>query len=86
VFSQAKIWEYPEAEEMNHFYGVLLDEANNQYKFPFLLNGVSSKPKIIRVFNQNHPERNLPNGFIILSSISLKDTTAIKNENAILKK
>lgn len=79
------IWRYPVEDDLHTFYGQIINEANEQYKFPFTLNAVPTKPRIIRVFNQTNDEGTFPMVHY-LSAINLKDTNAIKNENLQVRK
>ena len=79
------IWHYPCEDDISDFYKKIINEANTRYKFPFTLNQVPTKPQILRIYNQTIPEGTYPMVYY-LSHIKLTDTTAIKNENAQIKK
>jgi len=79
------IWIYPQEAELHDFYVKLINDANDKYKFPFIINEVPTKPKIIRVFNEAITEGSFPEIYY-QSAIKLKDTTAIKKENALIQK
>jgi len=79
------IWQYGAEDSLHTFYGQIINEANDKYKFPYTLNAISTKPRIIRVFNQTNKEGSFPMVHY-LSSINLKDTDAIKNENEQIRK
>lgn len=79
------IWEYPDEGGINEFYAKLLNEANERYKFPFLLNQVATKPKIIRIFNKDTGEESFPMVYY-MTHISIQDTNAVKAENIQIKK
>jgi hypothetical protein len=79
------MWHYQMENLADSFYTKVLTEANNKYKFPFTLYSVHTRPQIIRVYNQTTPDGTYPMIYY-LSDINLKDTVAIKNENAQIKK
>ncbi len=79
------LWKYNGEEEMSNFYNKVLKEAYSTYKFPLAIKLVSTHPHIIRIMNQTTPEGVFPMIYYI-SSIKLKDTTAIKQENENIKK
>jgi hypothetical protein len=81
----AEIWQYPVEEDLRTFYGKIINEANKQYQFPFTLKDVPTHPQIFRIFNQSNPEGTFPMIYY-LSGINLKDTLALKRENALIKK
>ena len=81
----SEYWQYPQEEEINEFYGKVLNEANEKYKFPFTLTQIATKPRIIRVYNETVPEGSYPMIYY-LSAINLKDTVAIKKENENIRK
>lgn len=78
------ILQYPDEGDLHTFYGQIVNEANDKYKFPFTLTDVPSKPRIIRIFNQTDDKGSFPM-IQYLTAISLKDTTAIKNENVQIR-
>lgn len=80
----ADIWQYPDDPEMQSFYATVINEANDQYQFPFTLQQVPTQPRIIRIFTQATPEGNFPHIYY-LSHIKLKDTAAIKKENTLVQ-
>ncbi|SHM58210.1 hypothetical protein [Mucilaginibacter sp. OK098] len=79
------ILQYPDEGELHTFYGQIVNEANDKYKFPFTLTDVPTKPRIIRIFNQTDEKGSFPM-IQYLTAINLKDTTAIKNENMQIRK
>jgi hypothetical protein len=79
------IWAYPDENDMSAFYGKLITEGNDNYKFPFVMSQVPTKPMIIRVYNQTNDNGSFPMVYY-MSRISLKDTNAIKRENLQIKK
>ncbi|MEZ2335209.1 hypothetical protein AB6735_06220 [Mucilaginibacter sp. RCC_168] len=79
------LWKYNSEEDMSNFYNKVLREAYGQYKFPVAIKQVSTHPRIIRIMNQTTPEGVFPMIYYV-SSIKLKDTTAIKQENENIKK
>jgi hypothetical protein len=79
------IWQYPDEAELHDFYVKLLNEVNRQYKFPFVLNAVSTKPMIIRVYNQTNSDGAYPMVYY-LTRIKLNDMLALKKENEQIKK
>ena len=78
-------FQYPDADSLADFSGRLIALANEKYKFPFVLSQVPTKPKIFRVFNQDNDEGWFPM-VDYLSAIKLKDETAIRKENAQVRK
>lgn len=73
------IWRYEQDSAMSAFYSKITIEANDKYKFPFELSQVPSHPKIARVVNQTVDQGTYPEIYY-LSHISLKDTTAMRQE------
>ncbi len=81
----SEVWEYQNENDVHDFYSKLIEEANNQYKFPFTINQVVTKPLLIKVYNQTNDEGSFPIVYYI-SKIKLADTTAIKKENIEIRK
>jgi hypothetical protein len=81
----SSVWKYDNEDEFTSFYNKLLKEAGEQYKFPIAIKQVATNPRIIRIFNQTTSEGVFPMIYY-LSTIKLKDTTAIKQENENIKK
>lgn len=72
-------------KEVGDFYSKLIMEANEKYKFPFIIEGVPTQPKIFRIVNQNINGGTYP-AIYYVSAINLKDTVALKKENDNIKK
>lgn len=83
--SPTSIWHYPDEGDIREFYSKILNEANEKYKFPFVLSGVSTRPMIIKVYNETNDYGSYPMVYY-MSHISLKDTNAIRKENIEVKK
>jgi hypothetical protein len=81
----SNVWSYDHIYEIRDLYEQLLKSANQHYKFPIAVMEVATHPRIIRVFNQTTSDGDFPMIYY-LSSIKLKDTTAIKHENEAIKK
>lgn len=84
-FKPSEIWQYPNEGEISVLNGKVINEANERYKFPFTLNQVTTKPQIIRIYNQINADGAYPVVYY-LSKINLKDTLAIRRENEQIKK
>jgi hypothetical protein len=78
-------WQYPEEKDVSKFYDQAKDRLDKKYDFPYALKQVNTQPQIFRVFNQNGPDGVFPIVYY-LSDINLKDTVALKRENANIKK
>jgi hypothetical protein len=83
--SPTSVWHYPDEGDIREFYSKVLNEANEKYKFPFVLSGVSTRPMIIKVYNETSNDGWYPMVYY-MTHISLKDTNAIKMENIEVKK
>jgi hypothetical protein len=81
----AEIWVYPHEVEINNFYANLVNAANVKYSFPFVLTQIPTHPRIFSVMNQSNDDGSYPEIYYI-SSIKVADTTAIKKENAEIRK
>jgi hypothetical protein len=79
------IWQYINETEIYDFSKTITNAANAKYHFPMILNQLSSKPRIIRMYNNTSSEGTYPI-ICYITKINLKDTSAIKNENAEIKK
>lgn len=79
------IWQYPAEDSLHSFYGEIINEANEKYKFPFTIGGVPTKPRIIKMYTQTNSEGSFPL-IHYLTSVNLKDTAAVKNENVLIRK
>lgn len=79
------IWKYDHEDEFTSFYNMLLKKSGEQYKFPVTIKQVTTQPRIFRIFNQTTPDGDFPMIYY-LSSIKLKDTSAIRRENENIKK
>jgi hypothetical protein len=79
------VWIYDHLGATRDLYDKLLKSTIEHYKFPLVITQVATHPRIIRISNQTTPEGDFPMIYY-LSSIKLKDTTAIKHENEAIKK
>jgi hypothetical protein len=84
-FKPVDIWQYPDEDSLQTFCGKVIQEANNKYTFPFTLNGIPTKPRVIRIYNQTDNRGSFP-VVHYLSTINIKDTVSIKNENMQVRK
>ncbi|MDB5152567.1 MAG: hypothetical protein JWR54_1318 [Mucilaginibacter sp.] len=78
-------WKYPDETEMNSFYSKVINEINTKYRYPFTLKQVPTHPRIFSISTQTTPDGVFPLVYY-MSSIKLKDTTALRKENEIIKK
>jgi hypothetical protein len=79
------IWQYLKEEELYAFNKTVTNEANQKYHYPMVVDGVSSKPSIIRVYYTSSAEGSYPTiGY--LTGINLKNVDAIKRENDQIRK
>ncbi|MGI4022521.1 MAG: hypothetical protein ACRYFA_13530 [Janthinobacterium lividum] len=78
-------WQYNHENEMNQFYYKTLQQASAKTNFPITISQVPTKPKIFRILTQDIPEGTFPMLYYV-SSINIKDTVALKKENAAIKK
>jgi hypothetical protein len=79
------VWQYAVQDSIGDFYTRILALANEKYRFPYVLNELPTKPRIFRVFNQTDGRGSFPMVHY-LTSIPLKDTIALKKENAQIRK
>lgn len=79
-----EIFKYKKEKEITDFYAKLIKEANTKYTLPMTIENIDTKPKIFRIFPQITNEGFFPMVYY-LSSIDLKDTKALKNENEKVK-
>ncbi|WCT12519.1 hypothetical protein [Mucilaginibacter jinjuensis] len=70
---------------MHIFYQNLVIELNKRYTYPLVITGVSTRPQIFRVDNQDAKGGTYP-AVCYLSLIDMKDTAALKKENNEVKK
>ena len=78
-------WQYTFSRDMGKFHSKVIDEANDKYHFPYTIDQVKTHPQIIRVYNQKAGDGYVPMVYY-LSKVSLKDTMAVKRENAEVQK
>jgi hypothetical protein len=81
----SKLWKYDKETDFSYFYNIVMEEVKNHYTFPIIIKDVPTHPRIFRIFNQTTPNGDFPMIYY-LSSIKLKDSTAIKQENENIKK
>jgi predicted RNase H-related nuclease YkuK (DUF458 family) len=77
-------WVYKNDKEINSFYEKIKKEVNSKYQFPLTISEIKSKPKIYLICPQVVDEGVFP-AVYYLSSINLKDTVSLKNENEKIK-
>jgi len=78
-------WQYPRDSLMITFYHKIIDMANQKFKFPLPISQVSGSPHIFRISNQKMSYGTYPCIYYV-TNIKLKDTVAIKKENANIRK
>jgi hypothetical protein len=79
------IWQYLAEDELYSFNKTATNEANAKYHYPIMLDGVSTGPRIIRVYFTTTGEGSYPTiGY--QTHINLKNIDAIKKENAEIRK
>ncbi|WPU94891.1 hypothetical protein SNE25_05075 [Mucilaginibacter sabulilitoris] len=78
--SPSDVWKYDHLNGIRDLYDELSKVVSEQYRFPISIKQVATHPRIIRIFNQTTPDGDFPMIYY-LSSIKLKDTTAIRQEN-----
>ena len=78
-------FKYQKEKDINEFYDKVMEQVNTKFIFPMTLNNVDSKPKVFRIYPQMMNEGLFPM-VRYLTSISLKDTVALKIENEKIKK
>jgi len=79
------LWKYSKEAEFSYFYNMVMKEAMNHYTFPIVIKQVPTHPRIFRIFNKTTPEGDFPMIYY-LSSVKLKDTIAIRQENEHIRK
>lgn len=78
-------WQYAHETIMNQFYFNTLQQASSKVNFPFVINGVTTQPKVFRISTEDTPEGTFPM-IDYVSAININDTTALKKENTSIKK
>jgi hypothetical protein len=74
-----KYWQYQKEQEMKSFIDRVMAEINNRYKFPLVLDHVSSKPEIFRIAPQPIDEGIFP--FVLYTTkIDIGDTASLAKE------
>jgi hypothetical protein len=79
------IWKYDAETEMSGFYSTVLNEVSGKFRIPLAIKGAPTHLEIIRILNQTTPEGDFPMIYY-LTNIKLKDTTALKKENEVIRK
>nr|WP_067059706.1 hypothetical protein [Mucilaginibacter sp. L294] len=79
------IWQYMSETEIYDFSKTVTNAANTKFHFPMVLNQVSSKPRIIRMYNNTSNEGTYPI-ICYITKINLKDIAALNRENYEMKK
>jgi hypothetical protein len=83
--SPCLVWQYPNEKEMSKFYSDLTDEGNKLYKFPFVVEKITTHPKIFNIANVSVDGTIYPTVYYI-SNIKVSDTTGLKKENEQMRK
>lgn len=78
-------WLYPENKQIEDFYGKVLGEANHEYGFPYTIDAVSTRPKIISVQTFRNKEGVFPQVYY-QSQIKLSNTAGLLKENMQVRK
>ena len=80
----SKFFQYQKEKQINEFYDKVVKDVNSKYQFPVILDKVATKPRIFRIYPAM-----IDRGFYptvrYLTSINLKDTVSLKEENKRLK-
>jgi hypothetical protein len=84
-FRPSTQWQYAKEAEMNQYFFKAVQLVNEKYTFPYPLKQVSTQPKIFRILTEKRPEGTFPMIYY-LTSVSIKDTVALKKENEQIKK
>lgn len=85
LLEPAHVWKYKKHEEIQKFSEKLNEEFNNKYRFPIVFNKIATKPQIFNIEYIEVKDADLIPLVSYLSTISIKDTIAIKIENVKLK-
>ncbi|QQL50387.1 hypothetical protein [Mucilaginibacter ginkgonis] len=75
----------PDHSKTSALYGIIVNQANDKYKFPLVLNNVPGKPVIFRIGTIEMKDGTYPT-ISYLSKISIKDTAAVREQNNAVKK
>jgi hypothetical protein len=84
-FEPGSYWQYPDEVDAGQFYTKVHAQVNLQYHYPFILSQVPSGPMIWRVYNQKTDDGTFP-AVYYMTHYNLKDTTAVKKENMLIRK
>jgi hypothetical protein len=79
------IWQYSNENEISVFKVKITDALNARYHFPLTLDKINTKPRLFRIYPEIIREGVFPM-IQYVSSIDLKDSTALKSENEKIKK
>jgi hypothetical protein len=79
------IWQYVSENEMYDLSKKVTNEANENYHLPIVLNQISSKPRIIRIYANTSNEGTYPT-ICYITKINIKNIAAIEKENNEIKK
>jgi hypothetical protein len=79
------IWIYTAEEELYKFFKLVANEANQQYHYPVILDKVTTRPRIIRIYNTTSVDGTYPT-ICYLTKIDIKNVAAITIENNEIKK
>ncbi|RKR85204.1 hypothetical protein BDD43_5466 [Mucilaginibacter gracilis] len=75
----SRLWQYEDDSEITAFRGKLMDFLN-KFHYPLVISGVPTNPKIFEITHQTTGEGVFP-AIHYISSINVRDTTALKREN-----
>lgn len=82
---ETRIWKYKNHEEIQKLNEKLSAEFDNRYQFPLVLGEVPTKPQIFHFKYTEVKNEGLVPVISYLSTINLKDKTALKIENEKMK-
>jgi hypothetical protein len=71
---------YSDLDSIRPYLIKLINQANREYKFPFAIDGISTKPVIIRIATDELHNQTVPQIYY-LTHINIADTIAVKKEN-----
>jgi hypothetical protein len=84
-YTPSDIWQYPDADSLKNLSNKVMLESYNKYRFPFVLSGVSSGPRIERVYMLRNDHGTFP-AVYYMTHYSIADTNAVKKENLSIQK
>ena len=84
-FKPNDYWQYPDELDARSFFTRVQAETDQQYKFPLVLKQLATGPMVLRVYTKTTDEGTFPMVYY-MTHFNLKDTTAVKKENLLVKK